>query len=566
MRKQTKSANAVSLSTCYKAELETTGRQGTPGNRVQDENIKPSKNDVTNPRSLKQKGVVCNILNSRVRDETSSSSESLAASGTPRTPLASSNVRARTPLASRKTPNSLNGRSGGTKPSGCGTPKTSANQRTPTKNTPTKRDRSETSRSVLVEFSDDIFVTPSRRFASDQGTPTSVSVKTSSTISIHNTPVLPRRDSPHSSLNRSLSASSLSHSRSDRSSEGCNLIRSQSEAKLAGVAGNAAALPCDSGESSRVTVGVRIRPLHHRESGNTVFVTGNEIRVASDLGSVHRFTYDYCFPSTGTDSSSQEDVYDTLVRPLVDTAFQGYNACLFAYGQTGSGKTYSMMGPMHSNCGLTVESGIIPRFCREVLERTSALDQSTADQAKSRASSVSTTVEISYLEVYNEKIHDLLAPGSEQLRVREHPVYGPYVVDLSKHTTSTYNELQHWIDIGNQKRATAATEMNDKSSRSHSLFTVILTQTFAQVGSDGSWSHDQTRRSQINLVDLAGSERIAHSSVTSDRLREGVSINKSLLTLGKVMSALVEKRPHVPYRDSVLTWLLKNDDSEKVRR
>lgn len=101
-----------------------------------------------------------------------------------------------------------------------------------------------------------------------------------------------------------------------------------------------------------------------------------------------------------------------------------------------------MMGPMHANCGLTPESGIIPRFCREVLERASALDQSGTDQPKSGSSSVTTSVEISYLEVYNEKIHDLLAPGMDQLKVREHPVYGPYVVDLSKHTTNTYNELQ----------------------------------------------------------------------------------------------------------------------------
>ncbi|BET01191.1 Hypothetical proteinA [Nesidiocoris tenuis] len=466
--------------------------------RLNDENARPGSSTMA-----KSAG---NASSKRQRDDKAADST---------TPLQPSN-RCRTPTVGRKTPTKRSATPGNVTP-----------KKAQPWTTPTKIERS-TSRSVLVEFSDEILTTPSRRLLSDQGTPT-LSVKTSSTVSI-------RHDSPPS-LNRSKSAGSLSVRVGDP------LWRSRSEAKLYSDA------PAVDGETSRVIVAARVRPLHSREPGNAVFVAGNELRVASDFGSVHRFAFDRCFPA---DSSTQEDVYDGLVRPLVDTAFQGFNACLFAYGQTGSGKTYSMMGPMHANDQLTTESGIIPRFCREMLERVSALDVSS-----NQPNVVSSTVEISYLEVYNEKIHDLLVPGSTQLKVREHPVYGPYVADLTRHTTSNFDELQRWINIGNQKRATAATEMNDKSSRSHSLFTVILTQTFAQVGSDGSWSHDQTRRSRINLVDLAGSERLAHTSVTTDRLREGVSINKSLLTLGKVMTALIEKRSHVPYRDSVLTWLLK---------
>ncbi|XP_073987570.1 uncharacterized protein isoform X2 [Rhodnius prolixus] len=386
-----------------------------------------------------------------------------------------------------------------------------------------------------------------------------------------------------SQLNRSHSTSSLTHCSSVNSSTASSgrvkegaLRRSRSEARIvtasqtgsstSGITNNT------DGEASRLTVGVRVRPLHPREHGNVVYVHENEVSVASEMGSIHKFNYDHCFSSSGNYTASQCDVFESMVRPLLETAFQGYNACLFAYGQTGSGKTYSMMGPLVGNTGLSEQSGIIPRFCCELLKQATLRSEGSSSTASvvttpNRAddsstthhpSTVSTTVEISYLEVYNEKIHDLLVPSSTALRVREHPMYGPYVVDLSKQVINSIEDFQKWLDYGNKKRATAATEMNDKSSRSHTLFTVILTQTFLNVNKDGNWTHDQTRRSQINLVDLAGSERIAHSVASSDRIREGVSINRSLLTLGKVMSALVERRGFVPYRESVLTWLLKD--------
>nr|XP_024217012.1 kinesin-like protein KIF14 isoform X2 [Halyomorpha halys] len=343
-------------------------------------------------------------------------------------------------------------------------------------------------------------------------------------------------------LNRSYSASSILRLKR-RCDDSSKIKRSLSEAKLS------LQSSCSDyeGEKSQITVGVRVRPLLPREGMNGVNVNDGSVVVASDLGSEFTFSYEHCFPP----SCSQSEVYESLVRPLLDNAVQGYNACLFAYGQTGSGKTYSMMGPNleEDNFELTSESGMIPRFCKELLQKTSSLEEGSP--------SLTTSVEVSYLEVYNEKIHDLLVPGNTQLRVREHPVHGPYVVDLSRHTIKSFSDFQHWINVGNKKRSTAMTELNDKSSRSHSLFTILLTQTFAQVRSDGTWSHDQTRTSHINLVDLAGSERIASSTVSSDRLREGASINRSLLTLGKVMSALVDNRGFVPYRESVLTWLLK---------
>lgn len=185
-------------------------------------------------------------------------------------------------------------------------------------------------------------------------------------------------------------------------------------------------------------------------------------------------------------------------------------------------------------------------------------------------------VEVSYFEIYNEKIHDLLAVTAATtatpiaaskraaLRVREHPTWGPYVVDLSTHPVDSHTALRNWLAVGNSQRATAATGMNDKSSRSHSIFNIVLniSEVGAAGGEDASVSRrQQTRRSKISLVDLAGSERVSHTCASGERLREGVSINKSLLTLGKVIAALADAKKtsaaFVPYRESVLTWLLR---------
>ncbi|XP_034386858.1 kinesin-like protein KIF14 isoform X2 [Cyclopterus lumpus] len=247
--------------------------------------------------------------------------------------------------------------------------------------------------------------------------------------------------------------------------------------------------------------------------------------------------------------ASQQTVYETLAKPLLLRAFEGFNTCLFAYGQTGSGKSYTMMG-------FGEEEGVIPRFCQELFARLASMINEE----------VKCHVEMSYFEVYNEKIHDLLVTRDEPnqrtmpLRVREHPVHGPYVADLSANIVSSYNDIQGWLELGNKQRATAATGMNDKSSRSHSVFTLIMTQTQTEFVEGEEHEHSITSR--INLVDLAGSERCNSAQTSGDRLREGASINKSLLTLGKVISALSEqaltrKKVFTPYRESVLTWLLK---------
>ncbi|XP_046893111.1 kinesin-like protein KIF14 [Hypomesus transpacificus] len=310
-------------------------------------------------------------------------------------------------------------------------------------------------------------------------------------------------------------------------------------------------------ENSAVTVAVRVRPFNIREKTEkalqVIFMDNQETVVQHpDTKQSYSFTYDFSFCSVNKSTpeyASQQTVYEKLAKPLLERAFEGFNTCLFAYGQTGSGKSYTMMG-------FGEEAGVIPRFCEGLFSRLSSI----------QTQEVTCHLEMSYFEVYNEKIHDLLVAMDEQnhkrlpLRVREHPVHGPYVAELSTNVVSSYTDIQGWLELGNKQRATAATGMNDKSSRSHSVFTLVMTQTKTEFVEEEEHEHRITSR--INLVDLAGSERCSSAQTSGDRLREGASINKSLLTLGKVISALSEqaqtrRKVFTPYRESVLTWLLK---------
>ncbi|XP_019731037.1 kinesin-like protein KIF14 isoform X1 [Hippocampus comes] len=310
-------------------------------------------------------------------------------------------------------------------------------------------------------------------------------------------------------------------------------------------------------ENSAVTVAVRVRPFNAREkaekASQVIFMNGQETVVQHpDSKQSYSFTYDFSLCSVDSSDrsfASQQMVYEALAKPLLLCAFDGFNTCLFAYGQTGSGKSYTMMG-------FGEEAGVIPRFCQELFLRLSSMEN---EQVKCH-------VEMSYFEVYNEKIHDLLVTRDDPnqmrmpLRVREHPIHGPYVEELSANVVGSYSDIQGWFELGNKQRATAATGMNDKSSRSHSVFTLVMTQTKTELV-EGE-EHDHNITSKINLVDLAGSERSNAAQTSGDRLREGASINKSLLTLGKVICALADqaltkKKVFIPYRESVLTWLLK---------
>jgi kinesin family protein 1 len=248
--------------------------------------------------------------------------------------------------------------------------------------------------------------------------------------------------------------------------------------------------------------------------------------------------------------AGQDNLHNDLGKPLLDNAFQGYNNCIFAYGQTGSGKSYSMMG-------YGKEAGVIPKICQDMFERIGSMQEDK---------NLRCTVEVSYLEIYNERVRDLLNPSTKgNLKVREHPSTGPYVEDLAKLVVSSFNEIEHLMDEGNKARTVAATNMNETSSRSHAVFTLTLTQKRHDVETNMAME----KVAKISLVDLAGSERATSTGATGARLKEGAEINRSLSTLGRVIAALADLSDskkkktgkgagQVPYRDSVLTWLLKD--------
>lgn len=267
----------------------------------------------------------------------------------------------------------------------------------------------------------------------------------------------------------------------------------------------------------------------------------------------HTFAFDksyWSFDRKDDNYAGQDNLHNDLGKPLLDNAFQGYNNCIFAYGQTGSGKSYSMMG-------YGSEAGVIPKICQDMFERIGEMQQDK---------NLHCTVEVSYLEIYNERVRDLLNPSTKgNLKVREHPSTGPYVEDLAKLVVSSFNEIEHLMDEGNKARTVAATNMNETSSRSHAVFTLTLT----QKRHDVETKMDMEKVAKISLVDLAGSERAQSTGATGARLKEGAEINRSLSTLGRVIAALADLSDpkkkkggkaanQVPYRDSVLTWLLKD--------
>ncbi|XP_009275845.1 PREDICTED: stAR-related lipid transfer protein 9 [Aptenodytes forsteri] len=288
------------------------------------------------------------------------------------------------------------------------------------------------------------------------------------------------------------------------------------------------------------------------------------------------FSFDYCYWSVDPEDpkyASQEMVFQDLGTSVLSGAFRGYNICLFAYGQTGSGKTYTMMGTPAS-------IGLTPRICEGLFSR----QDDYSDQA------ASCRVKVSFLEIYNERVRDLLKQSDRKkpytLRVREHPETGPYVQGLTQHLVTDYKQVVELLEEGIAKRITAATHIHNASSRSHAIFTIHYTQAILENNLPSEIA------SKINLVDLAGSER-ADPSYCKDRITEGANINKSLVTLGIVISTLAQnsqmfsscqsintvtsegdsshadspsagsisgtRRPaYIPYRDSILTWLLKD--------
>uniref|UniRef100_A0A8V5H7I8 plus-end-directed kinesin ATPase n=1 Tax=Melopsittacus undulatus TaxID=13146 RepID=A0A8V5H7I8_MELUD len=310
-----------------------------------------------------------------------------------------------------------------------------------------------------------------------------------------------------------------------------------------------------------VKVAVRVRPFNSRETSKEskciIQMQGNSTSIINPKNpkeAPKSFSFDYSYWSHTSPEdpcfASQNRVYNDIGKEMLLHAFEGYNVCIFAYGQTGAGKSYTMMGKQEES-----QAGIIPQLCEELFEKIN--DNSNEEMSYS--------VEVSYMEIYCERVRDLLNPKNKgNLRVREHPLLGPYVEDLSKLAVTSYTDIADLMDAGNKARTVAATNMNETSSRSHAVFTIV----FTQKKHDTETNLSTEKVSKISLVDLAGSERADSTGAKGTRLKEGANINKSLTTLGKVISALAEvvstskkkkKTDFIPYRDSVLTWLLREN-------
>lgn len=244
------------------------------------------------------------------------------------------------------------------------------------------------------------------------------------------------------------------------------------------------------------------------------------------------FTFDRVFDT----HSRQTDVFDFSIRSTVDDILNGYNGTVFAYGQTGAGKSYTMMG---ADIDDEEQRGIIPRI----------VEQMFASILRSPGN-IEYTVRVSYMEIYMEKIRDLLAPQNDNLPVHEEKSRGVYVKGLLEIYVSSVQEVYEVMRRGGAARATAATNMNQESSRSHSIFVITITQKNVETGS--------AKSGQLFLVDLAGSEKVGKTGASGQTLEEAKKINKSLSALGMVINSLTDgKSTHIPYRDSKLTRILQ---------
>lgn len=244
------------------------------------------------------------------------------------------------------------------------------------------------------------------------------------------------------------------------------------------------------------------------------------------------FTFDRVFDT----QSRQADIFDFSIRPTVDDILNGYNGTVFAYGQTGAGKSFTMMGASIDDDNL---KGVIPRIVEQVFASIAASPMN-----------IEYTVKVSYMEIYMEKIRDLLDPIHDNLPVHEEKNRGVYVKGLLEIYVSSVGEVYEVMRRGDMARATAATNMNQESSRSHSIFVITVAQKNVETGS--------AKSGQLFLVDLAGSEKVGKTGASGQTLEEAKKINKSLSALGMVINALTDaKTSHVPYRDSKLTRILQ---------
>lgn len=303
---------------------------------------------------------------------------------------------------------------------------------------------------------------------------------------------------------------------------------------------------------TNIKVAVRCRPMSSSETkrgcGSVINIKDNTVSIKAKNAKeseAKSFTFDHCYFTDTT----QTQVFNDLGKNVVYQGLDGYNGTIFAYGQSGSGKTHTMMGSPE-------DKGIIPLISSEIFRALEA----KLENAKSSDGQMQCLITVSYLEIYNETIKDLLNPSPKQLKIHEHPDEGIYVKDLCELIVRTPDDLLRLIEQGNTVRRVASTNLNDTSSRSHACFSVKIEQkTTTEL--EGGVTREQLMKAKLNLVDLAGSERAAKTGAQGQTLKEGAKINLSLMTLGTVINALAAgaggTKGHVPYRDSQLTRLLQ---------
>uniref|UniRef100_A0A2K5WW97 Kinesin family member 27 n=1 Tax=Macaca fascicularis TaxID=9541 RepID=A0A2K5WW97_MACFA len=303
-------------------------------------------------------------------------------------------------------------------------------------------------------------------------------------------------------------------------------------------------------EEIPVKVAVRIRPLlckevlHNHQVCVRVIPNSQQVIIGRD----RVFTFDFVFGK----NSTQDEVYNTCIKPLVLSLIEGYNATVFAYGQTGSGKTYTIGGG-HIASVVEGQKGIIPRAIQEIF------------QSISEHPSIEFNVKVSYIEVYKEDLRDLLEleTSMKDLHIREDEKGNTVIVGAKECHVESADEVMSLLETGNAARHTGTTQMNEHSSRSHAIFTISICQVHKNVeaAEDGSWYSPRHIVSKFHFVDLAGSERVTKTGNTGERFKESIQINSGLLALGNVISALGDPRrksSHIPYRDAKITRLLKD--------
>lgn len=288
-------------------------------------------------------------------------------------------------------------------------------------------------------------------------------------------------------------------------------------------------------QKQNIQVFARCRPLYDNEAQNIVKVPpdGYKVVILPKDGSCKEFHFDRVFGPT----AHQMDIYDTVVRPMTEQVLMGINCTVFAYGETGTGKTYTMEG-VKEDCG------IIPRAVSHIF-----------DKLQNRENEF--TVRVSFFELHNEETYDLLSPINDTTKLKIYDTAqkkGSVIVGgLKEVEVNSTDEIYNILEQGSAKRQTAATLLNACSSRSHTIFNITV-----HIKESSIEGAQLIRIGKFNLVDLAGSENIGRSGAQDKRAREAGNINQSLLTLGRVITALAENRPHVPYRESKLTRILQD--------